>query len=184
MSKLTISALRCIEQQDDPFWNADTVYLMYFSGKLGNPKFKLRAVHSQAWSELEAGTLRKESVLVDSDFDGDVNLVALIEQDAGRDLDKETIAYFTPLVTAHWQTWGVSVRGLSAQAVAKKMIHELQPALNGDVEGFDTLLGNDEQIGRIKQLAIGGGRKRKKLQFNGNSDDFDGGVYRVLFELS
>jgi hypothetical protein len=170
MASLIVDRLRCLEEHD--FFGTDDVYVVYFIGR--NPP-GASSLHvkgpGSAWGDISSGDVREANVTLDSSYNpANLYMVALVEKDAGRDIEgqeKENVeSWVKAMYTAFWASGSASMSNLAIQ-LKPEMINALEANFNGD---DDTLLG----VRWVKPLTNSG--QWRALNYYGDSSH-----YRIKF---
>ena len=172
MSVLKVAQLKCLEETDEV--GSDDIYFVLGIGRrsTSTKKGEVKVIGpAPAWQDLSTGDLRDQDVTLDSAFNSqDFYAIAMVERDNGKDITGDEFSNVKDTFAALWQTWGVSVQGLTDSQIFDNMRHPMNLVIGG--------AGNDDLVGSTKLLPKPSTGNSKTLRFIG-----DGGDYKVWFKL-
>jgi hypothetical protein len=180
MSTLKIGTLKCIQTTSGS--GSDQIYMVVVIGRRsGSKKAELKIVHHSQWDSLSSGEMRNEDAVVDSAYNpSDFYLGAMVERDSGQDVQQLNFnelpglwQLYEPVefkMNEGWQTWGVSVQGLTDDQIAAKLVHTMNSLVGG--------AGDDDLVGSAKLLP-----KPKAGQTDTKTFAGDGGKYEASFKV-
>ena len=180
MSTLKIDKLTCIQTTSGS--GSDRIYMVVVIGRRsGSKKAELESstiVSGTACLPAKRETKTPSSIrrTTRSDF----YLGAMVERDSGQDVQQLDFnelpglwQWFEPVefkMNEGWQTWGVSVQGLTDDQIAAKLVHTMNSLVGG--------AGDDDLVGSAKLLP-----KPKAGQTETKTFAGDGGKYEASFNV-
>jgi hypothetical protein len=172
MSALQVAKLQCIEETNEI--GDDDIYFILGIGRrsTASKKGEIKVVGpGQAWEDLSTGDVRNQDVTIDSAFHAqDFYVITMVERDNGKDIVGSELDNVKNTFGSLWQTWGVSVQGLTDSQIFGKMQNQINLVIGG--------AGNDDLVGSTQLLQKPSKSSSTTMTFKG-----DGGKYKVWFKL-
>jgi hypothetical protein len=175
-----VDAMRCVSSED----SSDDIYLVMFRGRTVLPFNTGLASKGPGnfWTNFDDGDLWNQDILTAQFFPDAVYAVAVVEQDAAKDLSGGTLDNVAALLDAKWKSElnlqnaaGNPPTSEVARAAAFAVIKQ---ALQGAIKA-PWPIADDDLIGEVQRLVISPGQT-PTLTFANSG----GGKYRVRFKVA
>ena len=175
-----VDAMRCVSSED----SSDDIYLVMFRGRT-IPPFNTGVASKgpgDFWTDFDDGELWNQDILMVQFFPDAVYAVAVVEQDAGKDVAGGMLTNVRSLLDGKWKAelaLQAAAGHLPTSEVARAAaFNVIKTALDGAID-LPWPIADDDLIGGTQRLIIADGQT-PTLTFSNSG----GGKYRVRFKVA
>jgi hypothetical protein len=175
-----VDAMRCVSSED----SSDDIYIVMFRGRT-IPPFNTGVASKgpgDFWTDFDDGELWNQDILMVQFFPDAVYAVAVVEQDAGKDVAGGMLTNVRSLLDGKWKAelaLQAAAGHLPTSEVARAAaFNVIKTALDGAID-LPWPVADDDLIGGTQRLIIAAGQT-PTLTFSNSG----GGKYRVRFKVA
>jgi hypothetical protein len=175
-----VDAIRCVSSED----SSDDIYLVMFRGRTVLP-FNTGVASKgpgNFWTNFDDGDLWNQDILMVQFFPDAVYAVAVVEQDAGKDVAGGTLSGVASLLDGKWKS-ELALQAAAGHPPASEVARAaafdvIKTSLDGAIR-LPWPIADDDLIGGVQRLIIAPGQM-PTLTFSNSG----GGKYRVRFKVA